>query len=65
VVIKAFELPLNSNEANAIVAKKVDASVADKAKAIDETKAANKANRVDNAIEAAKVDSSIVAIKAN
>ncbi len=64
-VIKAVELPLNSNEANAIVAKKVDASVANEAKAVDETKAANVTNRVDNAVEAAKVDPSIVAIKAN
>ncbi len=64
MVIKAFELPLNSNEANAITANKIDASVADKAKAIDETKVANKANEVDNAIEATKVDPSIVAIKA-
>ena len=63
-VIKAIELPLDGNEANAIVADKVDASVADKAKAVNETKSANKANEVDNAVEAAKVDPSIVAIKA-
>jgi hypothetical protein len=54
-VIKAIELPLDGDETNSIVANKVDASVANKAEAVDETKAASEANEVNTALEAAKL----------